>query len=43
MHKRAVCFTGYWRRHLTQDDVPTAADQADAAEAMADFEAAQRG
>ena len=39
MAKRAVCFSGYWRRHLSQDDAPTADDADDAAEAMADFEA----
>jgi len=43
MGKRDVCFTGYWRRHLTQDDAPTSDDAADAVESMADFEAAQRG
>jgi NADPH-dependent ferric siderophore reductase len=36
MAKSAVGFTGYWRRHLSQDDAPTAEDTADAAEAMAD-------
>ncbi|SFW92250.1 siderophore-interacting protein [Amycolatopsis australiensis] len=33
--KRAVEFTGYWRRRLTQDDAPTTEDLADAAEKLA--------
>ena len=32
--KSAVSFTGYWRRALTQDDDPTAADLADRTEMM---------
>lgn len=35
--KRQVAFTGYWRRHLTQDADPTAADLADQAELMAEL------
>ncbi|TCK21541.1 siderophore-interacting protein [Pseudonocardia endophytica] len=38
LDKRAVAFTGYWRRRMTQDDAPTAEDAADAAEIMADLE-----
>ncbi|ALL75267.1 hypothetical protein AD006_08080 [Pseudonocardia sp. EC080610-09] len=34
LDKRAVAFTGYWRRDLTQDDAPTAQDVADANEQM---------
>lgn len=37
MATSAVSFTGYWRRHLSQDDAPTADDAADAAEAMAEL------
>jgi NADPH-dependent ferric siderophore reductase len=32
--KRAVEFTGYWRRKLTQDDAPTPEDLAEAAEKL---------
>lgn len=32
--KRAIEFTGYWRRKLTQDDAPTAEDLADAREKL---------
>lgn len=38
LDKRAVAFTGYWRRQLTQDDAPTAEDATDAAEIMTDLE-----
>ncbi|WP_370589036.1 siderophore-interacting protein [Pseudonocardia sp. C8] len=34
LDKRAVAFTGYWRRDLTQDDAPTEQDVADATEQM---------
>ena len=33
--KRAIDFSGYWRRRLTQDDAPTEADLADARELLA--------
>ncbi|MGW2017905.1 siderophore-interacting protein [Streptomyces sp. NPDC001927] len=33
--RRAVHFTGYWRRHLTQDDAPTPEDLAEARERLA--------
>lgn len=33
--KRAIDFSGYWRVRLTQDDAPTEADLADAAELLA--------
>lgn len=36
LDKRAVAFTGYWRRDLTQDAAPTEDDIADATEQMAD-------
>lgn len=32
--RRAVHFTGYWRRHLTQDDAPTPEDLAEARERL---------
>ncbi|WP_137991179.1 siderophore-interacting protein [Streptomyces vilmorinianum] len=32
--RRAVEFTGYWRRHLTQDDAPTPEDLAEARERL---------
>ncbi|GAB3155771.1 siderophore-interacting protein [Amycolatopsis stemonae] len=35
LEKRAIEFTGYWRRRLTQDDAPTTEDLADAAELLA--------
>jgi NADPH-dependent ferric siderophore reductase len=35
LDKRAIEFTGYWRRRLTQDDAPTTEDLADAAEKLA--------
>lgn len=34
LDKRAVSFTGYWRRDMTQDEAPTEQDIADAAEQM---------
>ncbi|MET9480670.1 siderophore-interacting protein [Streptomyces sp. NPDC006638] len=34
--RRAVDFTGYWRRSLSQDDAPTEADLAEARERLAD-------
>lgn len=34
LDRRAVSFTGYWRRDLTQDDAPTEQDTADAIEQM---------
>lgn len=33
--KRLIEFTGYWRRHLTQDDAPSTEDLADAQEKLA--------
>lgn len=35
--KRQIAFTGYWRRQLTQDADPTAADLADQAELLAEL------
>jgi hypothetical protein len=35
LDKRAIEFTGYWRRRLTQDDAPTTEDLADAADKLA--------
>jgi hypothetical protein len=34
--KRRIEFTGYWRKSLTQDDVPTEADLAEAQERLAE-------
>ncbi|MET9254540.1 siderophore-interacting protein [Streptomyces sp. NPDC003717] len=34
LDRRTVAFTGYWRRHLTQDDALTEEDEADRTEAM---------
>ena len=34
LDKRAVSFTGYWRRDMTQDEAPTEQDIADAVEQM---------
>lgn len=34
LDKRAVSFTGYWRRDMTQDEAPTEQDVADAVEQM---------
>jgi NADPH-dependent ferric siderophore reductase len=39
LDKRAVEFSGYWRRRLTQDDAPTAEDLAEAQERLADIQA----
>lgn len=41
--KRDIAFTGYWRLHLTQDDDPTAEDEADQAEIVAAMEASAAG
>ncbi|MFD7663952.1 siderophore-interacting protein [Streptomyces sp. NPDC059788] len=38
LDKRAVDFTGYWRRALSQDDAPTEEDLAEARERLADAE-----
>lgn len=35
--KNSIAFTGYWRRHLTEDDPPITGDTQDEAEATAEF------
>ncbi|HEY1972399.1 MAG TPA: siderophore-interacting protein [Pseudonocardia sp.] len=39
LDRKRVAFRGYWRRHLTQDDDPTAEDAADRTEVMAELAA----